>query len=166
MPVQTYRPKLEIQPSPVDMAVEIMAVAGLVVHAIMLAHFWPMIPHTVATHFGANGKPDGWGPKNTMLMLPVLSVVIWGVFTVLNRFPHIFNYPVRLTPENAERQYKIATSVIRWLKMEIIWVFILLNYESILVSLGKARGLDYSIWFVVVMSVSTIIFLIKAYRAK
>lgn len=163
---QAYRPKLQVPPSTVDLAVELTSVVGLIIQALIVAHFWPVLPHSVVTHFGANGEPNEWAPKYTVLIFPGLSILTWVGFTILNRFPHTFNYPVQLTPENAERQYGIAISFIRWLKMEMVWLLLFINYQLIMVSLGRARGIDYSLIFVLFLTATVIIFLVRAYRAK
>lgn len=43
------------------------------------AYYWTKLPERVATHFGAQGDPDGWMDRNsaTMLMLVVQLVIPW-----------------------------------------------------------------------------------------
>ncbi len=43
---------------------------------IYLAVIWEELPQTIATHFGLDGKPDKFGSKNEILMIPVILSVI------------------------------------------------------------------------------------------
>jgi hypothetical protein len=42
--------------------------------------------------------------------------------TVLNRFPHIFNYTTTITEENALREYTRATRLVRYLKLTMVLI--------------------------------------------
>lgn len=164
----TSRPKLKIEPTPTDKVVEFAAAVGLGFAIASAAFYYPMLPKTIPTHFGVSGAVDGWGPKSTLLMLPVIALIMYILFSVVCRFPHTFNYPVPITDENAERQYRIGLSAIRWLKMEIIWMFAYLNWQTIQVTLGKAKGLGLTFTFVPLgaIIVTTIVLVVKAYRAR
>jgi hypothetical protein len=48
---------------------------------------------------------------------------------------------VRITAENAERQYRLARQFLAVLKAELIWVFTLINWASIGVALERCNGL-------------------------
>jgi len=65
--------------------------------------------------------------------------------TVLNKFPHVFNYPTEVTSENALKQYTNATRMIRYLKAIIVFIFGLIDYKTIQHALGQTVGLG--IWF-------------------
>lgn len=47
-------------------------------------------------------------------MLPVTSAILFPGMSLVNRAPHIFNYPVRITSENALIQYTNAPRLIRY----------------------------------------------------
>lgn len=36
------------------------------------AYLWPGLPDTIPTHFGIDGKPDAWGKKQSIFMLPAI----------------------------------------------------------------------------------------------
>lgn len=162
------RPRLTIEPTPTDRVVEAAAVAGLAFAFATVALYWPALPERVPTHFGFAGKPDAWGTKSSLWFLPGMLAVLYIVMTVVCRFPHVFNYPVPITPENAESQYRIALEAIRWLKMECIWILAYLNWQVIQVALGSAE--DLGVWFVpVTLAVvlgTSLVFIIRAYRAR
>jgi hypothetical protein len=49
--------------------------------------------------------------------------VLFVGMTLLNKFPHVFNYPKKITNQNAERQYTIATRLVRYLKFIVVFTF-------------------------------------------
>lgn len=101
-----------------------MAAAAALLFALgATAYYWPLLPDVIPTHSDFAGRIDGWGPKSTMWMLMGLAVAGYIGLSVVCRFPHTFNYPVQITEENAARQYQIALSAMRWLKLEtsLLW---------------------------------------------
>ena len=61
---------------------------------------WNQIPDTIITHWGFSGQPDGWGPKGTIWIIPIVSLVLYLPLTILERFPSVWNVPVRTTQKN------------------------------------------------------------------
>ena len=168
MKTPARQPVIEVPPSPTDMAVEALALIGMAFAVAIVMWAWPYLPDRIPSHFDFWGKPDGWGPKSTLWFLPGIAAFTYVMLTVVNLFPQVFNYPVAVTEENAPRQYAIATSAIRWLKLEIVWLIAYTEWASVRTALGRAHGL--SPWFMpillVVLFATIAMLLIKAYRAK
>ena len=104
---------------------------------IILSGFWTYcfitfrdMPDIIPTHFNAMGKADAYGSKNNIWGLPIVSSVIYIGISILNNFPNIFNYPVTITEENAEKQYRWATKLLRILKTVILIIFFMIAYSS------------------------------------
>lgn len=108
---------------------------------LQVAIFYPKLPDIIPIHFNGAGIPDGFGAKGNILTLPTVATIIFVGMTVLNRFPHIFNYPTNITEENALRQYTLATRLIRHLKFMIVCIFLLISFKTIQVAHGNADGL-------------------------
>src|SRR5690349_21517945 len=111
------RPRIKINLNRFDKRLEM---AGL----ILLALMWGLAiinylrsPETVPIHFDSSGNPNGYGSKLTLLFLPLIPTILYLGLTQLNKYPHVFNYMTQITAENAERQYTIATRMIRILKV-------------------------------------------------
>lgn len=139
------RPKIQIEPTPGD---RIMESAGwLMVALLWVATFWNYsgLPDQIPVHFGASGKADSFGNKTNLLMLPILGTVMYIGLTLLARIPHVFNYPAKITPENALRQYKNAIRMIRVLKFIVVLVFTLIVFGILRTVSGKSDGLGA--WF-------------------
>ncbi|HLO79938.1 MAG TPA: SdpI family protein [Chitinophagaceae bacterium] len=48
-------------------------------------YLWPDLPATIPTHFGVDGKPDAWGKKESIFMLPaIMGGVSLFVFLLLS----------------------------------------------------------------------------------
>jgi len=124
---------------------------------------------------------------NSDRLIELLSIVvlgmIWGLLifyyakmpdllftgmTILNRFPHIFNYPVKITPENALRQYSVATRLIRILKLVIMFVFLMIEYFTVRTALHHAAG--FGVWFIPVflmmVNIPVIYYIMLSFRKK
>jgi hypothetical protein len=95
--------------------------------------------------------------------LPLVATVLFVGLTILNRFPHIFNYSGDITKDNALRQYTNATRLIRYLKVIIVVIFGLISYQTINHANGQTEGLG--LWFLPLtlglIFIPTIYFLIK-----
>jgi len=138
---KTGRPVLKIPRSPLENVSELLAVLGIIVHAFILFHYWPALPDVIPTHFGISGEADGWGSKNTLFLLVGMSVVMYVVLTVLNFFPHTFNYLVEITEKNARAQYANARLLLNIMKVEMVYLFAYITWGTVQVALGNAQAL-------------------------
>lgn len=136
------RPVLDLPRSSFEIVAELLALAGVIITVVILLRAWPDLPDRVPTHFGPTGEADAWGRKETLLFPPILMMVLYAGITVFNRYPHIFNYPRQITEENAARQYRLARTMMSWLKAELVWVFAYLGWGMVRVAQGEATGLS------------------------
>lgn len=113
------RPKIKLVPTTVEKIAEGMIIGILFIHIIVIAIVYSTLPPTIPTHYGLDLKADGFGPKATILMLPAIHLVITCLLFWLNRKPHIFNYQVEVTDQNAEKLYKSATNMLRILNLAV-----------------------------------------------
>lgn len=136
-----YKPKLLVQKDSLDLLVEVFSVIFLT-----LMFLWPMIhfqelPQFIPKHYSPAGLPDAFGKKYEIWILPSIGLVLFVGLTILNRYPHIFNYPVEITPTNAKRQYKIATKLLRAMKLLICATFFYIGYATVQTALHRQNGL-------------------------
>ena len=80
------RPILHFPFSPVEIIVELAAIAGVLFAILNLLKSWSCIPDRVPIHFGFDGKPDNWGSKRTLIMLPIVAVVFYLGLTLVGRY--------------------------------------------------------------------------------
>lgn len=162
------RPILSLRLSPLSIAGEIAAAIAILLAVLIIVHFWAVLPDRIPIHFGFSGQPDAWGDKMMIWLLPAVAAIMFVALAVVSRYPHTFNYSVRITEENARRQYLLARSLLVWLKAEVCWLFAFIVRQQIIVALGNAQS--FSMEFVlgtVVLIFGTIgVYLLKAYLAR
>jgi uncharacterized membrane protein len=145
MKMELERPKITPIPTYTDKLVEALGwLILLVLWGWTITHY-SSLPETIPTHFNAAGEADGFGSKVSIIALPVIATLLFIGLTVLNRYPHIFNYPTAITQDNALKQYTLATRMLRYLKLVLVLVFGGIEFMTIQNATGKAAGLG--VWF-------------------
>lgn len=139
------RPKLKLELTKIDKTVEIMG--WLLICAIwtLVINTYKSLPNIIPTHYNGAGIADGFGDKSMIFTLPLVATVLFVGLTILNRFPHIFNYPTDITANNTLSQYTNATRLIRYLKVNIVVIFGLISCQTIKHENGQTGGLG--VWF-------------------
>lgn len=127
--------------NPLQRTLDLAALLGLAFYVFYMVTVWPGLPERIPTHFNSYGQPDAYGSKYSLLILPVLSIGIYFLFTFLNRRPNTFNYPVQITDENRDRQYRLAREMMSFLKVSIIYCFLYITWRTVLTARGEAEGL-------------------------
>jgi len=89
------------------------------------------LPGRIPTHFDLAGNPNGWGPSNTLLLLPIVATGVYLLITVLAGISTSFNYPVRVTAENPPFLRAQTRNMVSWIKLEIICLFAYLQVAII-----------------------------------
>lgn len=135
------RPTLSLPFNAWEKAVEGFTIVILFVHLGYLAINWGDIPPRVPVHYGFSGEPDGWGHKAVLLLLPGLSIAMYGLLTILLRYPHKYNYVVAITVDNAARQYRLARILLSLIKLELIILFGYLSWGSVRIAGGEESKL-------------------------
>lgn len=125
------RPKIRLELSLVDKVIEIAGSVLLCATWGLVAVCYSGLPDIIPIHYNASGIADGFESKENLLILPVISSVLFIGMTVLNRFPHIFNYPVNITEDNALIHYLNMTRMLRILKLVIVLIFGMLVFKAI-----------------------------------
>ena len=152
------RVKLKIELTATDKVIELAGWISIIATWWLTITNYANLPDIIPTHYNAIGEADGFGGKATILTLPLIATVLFVGLTVLNKFPHIFNYTASITKENALRQYTNATRLIRYLKLILVIIFCFIAYKTIQKASGKADGLGS--WFLPFMLVCVFVPLI------
>ena len=139
------RPKIRLPYSQPEKLLQMLSFVALLGLIVLTVSSMISLPGSIPTHFGADGRADAWGGKGSLLLLPVMAAVFYALFTVLERFPWIFNYPGEITEENAAYQYKLGRLLLEWLKLIIIAIFLYIQWQTTRVARGLSGGLG--LWF-------------------
>lgn len=162
---RSKRPVLDLKLSPQDTIIELACICILIISWVYAAVQYPKLPVVIPTHYNLNGVVDGYGPKSTTWILPAVGTGITLLLTFLNRYPHVFNYPVQITKNNAEYIYTKATKMIRYLKLAILLIFFIIDINSI--RLAQTGHSFIGRWFagtvIILLFVPTIVFLYSAF---
>ncbi len=165
---QEERPKLKIQLSPMDQVFELLGWGVLLALWVWTGTSYSNLPDTIPTHFNAAGEADGFGRKASIVGLPVIATLLYIGLTLLNRVPHIFNFPTPVMQENALIQYTNATRMIRCLKLILVVVFGGISFQTIQQANGTGEGLG--LWFLpltlALIFMPLLYFVIKSFQTK
>ena len=143
------RPVVRPEMGPVDWVLEAVAIIGLMVLLGYVIYQYPRLPETIPSHFDGTGAPDEYSSKSSFLFLPGIDIFIFIFLSLIVLVPHRFNFTVKITPENALRQYAIACRLIRYLKGAVIWIFFYISYATVRVVAKQDAGLG--LWFIPVI---------------
>ena len=140
------QPDFQPERSDLDRLLSLIAfatVAGLLGYSIWV---YPQLPDRIPIHFNLRGEPDDYGPKSIFLILPGIALALYGLLTMINRKPQHFNYPVKITPQNAQKQYELAVGLVNLLNAVVMLMMGYLAFNMAQVALGKAEGLGGGFW--------------------
>ena len=161
-------PKITIEKENIDSIIELIGIISIILLIGIPMYYYNSLPDTIPIHFNGSGEADGFGKKVMIWVLPVIGLVTYIGMTLINNNPHTFNYAVKITAENAERQYRIATKFMRILNTVIACVFAYLTYASIQVALENQSGLGtyFFIIFLLIFFVPTGFALYKSVKTN
>jgi uncharacterized membrane protein len=139
------RPKIQPQLSKFDKTLELISVVVLITMIGLSIYAFFTLPDIIPTHFNGSGKPDDYGGKATILILPLVTSIIYFGLSKLNQYPHMFNYATIITEANAAYQYQLATRLIRIMKLALLLIFTVIILMTYLTAINVLEGLGF--WF-------------------
>ena len=148
------RPRIKVSFETVDIIIEFISVTLLILMWSYCITNFNELPDTIATHFNAAGEPDGFGSKHTVWIIPIIATVMYIGLFILNKYPHIHNYMVNITEENALKNYKFSTRVTRIVNFLCVVLMAYITY--IIVESAFGRPFNFATWFVPVVIVFSI----------
>lgn len=126
------RPKIKLKLNKTDKILEIIGWVFLLGIWIFTIANYSELPEKIATHFDLLGEADSFGRKETIFFLPIISTLLFFGLTILTKYPHVYNnYPIKITTENAKLQYENANRMMRLLKLSVIIIFGIIDYQTI-----------------------------------
>jgi hypothetical protein len=136
------RPKIKQQLTQLDKVVEIIALAVLLINLGLIAYNWQSLPDTMPGLLTPNGSDSNeWGKTTMVAIVSGVPLVVYIGATLLSRFPQFMNYPVRITEENAAREYRNAASMARYVKAEVMIIMLFMEWTAIQMGLGNDASL-------------------------
>lgn len=144
-----YRPKLKLEKTKSEWVWDVIGGGFFIGAIVFLAISWGSIPDQVPGHYNASGEVDRWGSKFELFILPIVGLLLWVFMNVLEKFPHVHNYPERLNENNVEAFYLTSRKLLNSVKNVCLLTFSYILFQSIRVALENAESLG--LWFLPVM---------------
>jgi len=141
----TKPPQIKIKLNLFDKIIEALGYITLIVFWLMTIVSFCSLPESIPLHYNAIGEADSYSQKTSIFLLPIIGTLLFTILTIINKSPENFNYNIKITEENALKQYIIATKMIRLLKVIVVAVFLMINYQTIQIAKENTSGLG--IWF-------------------
>jgi len=79
------------------------------------------LPEIIPIHFDLEGKPDNYGAKYFIFLLPFVGSLIY--FFLSFNIKEINNYPVEITQENKEIQLSIGMMAVKSIIANVLFIF-------------------------------------------
>lgn len=127
------RPIIPIELKIFDKIIEGMALIVFISIWVMVIYSYNKLPQIIPVHFDLSGNVDRMGDKSSIFTLPFIASFIYLLLTVLNKYPHMFNYIGEITLDNAKSQYTFATRLLRVIKvivLSVLFIIILVVIRS------------------------------------
>ena len=156
------RPVIEIEKQGFDHLIEVLIVVLVITTFFLPLIYYTDMPESIPRHYDATGSPDGFWNKGFIWFLPLLSLLFVTGFKRLSKFPHRFNYSVKITSENAKEQYRHALRSLNILLVICLCSFLYILWVTIQFSLGKSSGLgSFFIFIFLGLIIGCVIYLAK-----
>lgn len=112
----------------------LLALVAVAATWIVALRAYPRLPLRIPTHFGFSGRPDAWGRKGMIFLLPVVSLATcllqWRVMGLVGR----------------EIPRSGFTLLLALLCLETAVLMLVIERGMVAVALGRAARLGNSIW--------------------
>jgi uncharacterized membrane protein len=122
------------------------------------------LPNTIPIHFGFSGEADDFGDKNMVWLLCVVSTLVFILLIYFSKNPQS---PFLNIPQNLKNNPKSSSVMADIMNLVVTAIFVVITYESILVSLGKMKGLSHLSNYLLLLLFGFIIsMIIYSYKLK
>ena len=112
-------PQIKVPLSFLDWTLEILGALFIIVTwYVLLSNYW-ILPEQVPVHFDFWGNPNINSSKGMLWSVLILMTAVYVGVNLLNKIPHLFNYPIPVTEANAPKLYTIHLRTFRVIRVLI-----------------------------------------------
>jgi uncharacterized membrane protein len=132
---------------------------GVALVLLQMAHYYPLMPETMASHFDGAGRPNGFQSRTeffglTAVMLVLMAAVFIGLGSLIRVFPARWvNLPHRdfwLAPERRESTFDFIGRQTEWFGVATLLLTLLVVQAAIEANLTPEPRLDSgSMWITI-----------------
>ena len=147
--MEDYRQKITYK-----ILLEVIAIAALL---------WAFYPWLCYDSIDFPAQVDGWGGRSSLLRMPSIALLFYIGLSVLQKFPEIYNYSCEVTEENEDYLYRMGVSLVRYLKIILVFIFAYRNNDMYAEAMGKAFAHSN---LVIILSIAVLFLIITIYAIK
>lgn len=129
------RPHLCLRYSKPEIAAELLALAGILLNASIIANRWTMLPE-MAPYYDSYFTNKVW----LLALLSILPIGLYVILTILSGRLERFFYPVTVTEKNAAPVYRLGRDMLLAIKLEIVLASIVVEWYFIQAGMGRYAG--------------------------
>ncbi len=132
------RPRIQPKKTKSDIVIEAITFFLVLISALLISLYYSDLPEKIQVSFNWPSKSDqGMVNKSILWISPLISGIVIIALYILNRFPWIFNYPVKVTETNAIALYRIANQFLRSISLTVALICITFTLRPILATKGS-----------------------------
>lgn len=118
--MRSTRPDAKITLKSIELTWEIFGFLLLISYWVFVIKIYPSLPEIIPSHINIKGEIDDYASKSSVWSLLNVPSSLYVLLTIVSFFPKYFNYMVEITVDNAEKEYRKAVGIIRFLKIIIL----------------------------------------------
>jgi uncharacterized membrane protein len=154
--MQNSRPRINVPYQQIDIVIELISITILLLMFVYTGIEYANLPDTIPTHFNAQGIADDFGSKMTIWLVPIIAIVLYLGLFAINKFPHLHNYMVNITDENALKNYRFSTRILRIINLLCAILMAYVTYYIIHSANGHSMSLG-SYFLPIVIGISILL---------
>ena len=154
-----YRPILKLPKTKYEKIWDYIGGGLFVLSILYIFVMWGKLPEEIPGHFNGAGEVDRWGSKIELLILPFIGLFLWILLGLLEKAPHMHNYPARLNESNVEAFYLNSRKILNEIKNLCLLIFTAISFQMVRIALGEAESLGW--WFLPLVLIVTAIPIIR-----
>ena len=154
-----YRPILELPKTKRERVWDYIGGGIFLASIFYIIVIWGKLPDEVPAHFNGAGEVNRWGSKVELFILPFIGLFLWILMGLLEKAPHMHNYPARLNESNVEAFYLNSRKLLNEIKNLCLILFAIISVQIVRIALGEAQSLGW--WFLPILLIGMAIVIIK-----
>ncbi|MFJ7859347.1 DUF1648 domain-containing protein [Peribacillus sp. NPDC097206] len=89
---------------------------------------WPVLPNSIPMSFDPSGAVSQWGGKKSILGLPLIGLLAFGVFSLVERYPDSINLRIYKS-EDKDKEVTYNRLMVNIIKTGIVICLLLANWR-------------------------------------
>lgn len=159
---------LSIKQTAVTKIIQYLCLFFLIFQWIFTFYYYQKLPNTIPIHYNFQGEVDGYGSKIFFVITPIIATLIFAGLYFCEKYPKLFNFPVKLNENNAIKQYEIAVSLVRKIQIFVQIMFAYISLSTVEIAIYKKQMLNSGIMIFLTLGIiiPIIYYLIQSFKHK